>query len=248
MAVEPPVYQEPSEQYQEIWDLLMQQYQDFPSMDVDIEQPTGFLPMIAEQIPIERIISFAMNQIGGKGIPGRVDPYRERMQAGVERTFSDIYDVGRAEEAATGGRGSSFAAAKRMQGREAYAGATRGVETEAQRYEDFLRGTGRQTGMGVLGALESAKRGDVGAQQQYEQLLIQALYPQIAGWGAETGLLQGMAGMDAQQQAAFNQFMMQQYGIESGAGGGGGGINFMDIISMIPGIGDAWDVLKEMFG
>lgn len=158
-----------------------QQFQDFIggldiqgiSEGIRNQAPGGFLEMLTQFIPPGQIAQFAMNQFSGKGIAPKVERYKELGLGQVNRAFTGVYDTERQKMAATGGRGSSFQAALEAKGRGALGTARAGVETGALGYEEELRTAGWEKGMGVVGAVQKALRGDVEASNQYVSMILE---------------------------------------------------------------------------
>ena len=205
------------EDFSDYWLDLLEGYEGLEWPDFGDFRPDSFLGMLSQQIPIENIIGFAKNQISGKNVAPRVEKYRELGLGQVNRAFSSYYDVERGREAAQGGRGSSFGARKRAEGRGALGGARAGVESKALEYEDVLRDAGFSKGMNVLGALQGAQRGDESAMLNYGNMLIQSMYPQLAALGGQADIIQMLQSGDM-SMAEF-QYLMDQAEWEMRHGG-----------------------------
>lgn len=196
-------------------------------------EPGAFLDMLP--YGEGQIWDYITKKLTGAGAGERAGEYRELGLGQVNRAFTDIYDEERQRVAGTGGRGSSFQAARESEGRAALGGARADVEAGALEYEDALRREMFGQGMGALGAYEGAFRGDEQAQANYQQFLAQSLYPELQALGIDVSILQGLSMQEMQAWMDENGFNIDIYSIVGGQPPSPS--LFEQIAQFIPGLG-----------
>lgn len=189
-------------------------YEDFDYGTID--EPIPIMSMIGQTFGMKNIIQYMKNQFAGKGVKKRVDQYRDLGLGQVNRAFTGAYDKLRGTSAATGGRGSSYAAAAKAKGIGQLAGARADVEAGAMGYGDKLRGEAWGRGTGIAGMLESAIRGDESSQRATLQQMFQQMGLEQTGMAAQTGIMGNIAGMERQDAMNYMQHMWRQWQAEHG--------------------------------
>lgn len=169
----------------------LQGFQDIINQILATPEPTPFMEEFygATGMQPGQIGDYIMKMLSGAPAAEQAAEFEQRGLADVNRIATQMFRRERLRSAATGGRGSSAAAAMRARGGEMLAGRRAGVRGQAATLEQELRGQMFGRGMGTLGAWQGATRGDWQQALEYANMLLGTTGPMLGAYGVNLNAL-----------------------------------------------------------
>lgn len=220
-----PSYQGPSDFYTWLQDWMTNTLGTNENIMGLLDEVRGTTaPNFLEMLPfgMDQAGDWITRKLGGGDAAERAGEFSTRSKDTANRAYREAYNKFRSGTARTGGRGSSTAAKTVAEGTRHYADTMSNIDAETLRYEDELRSTYTNQGLGGMNVLQSIVQGDWQNVLQNMQLLLSSTGPEMQMEQMDLNSVFQLMGMDQGVTGEENDFAMQLWQTIMGQGGGGG--------------------------